>query len=338
MLFRFILNKAFLAKALCAAALSAGGLAGGAQNQEEPLRVVTTVMSLRSIAESVGGDLIRAESIAKGPWDPHFLEAKPSYALKTRKAAALILTGMDLEAGWLPLIISSSRNPRIQKGRPGYIDASAFIQPLFVPKGKINRFFGDIHPFGNPHFLLDPVRGIQVSKGISQKFSELDPKNREIYTKNQKRFAENLIKKIENWKSRIAASEIKSLVSYHNSFAYFLDRFQLNLAGLIEEKPGIPPSAKHILGLTQKMRETKTFCILMSSFQSGKGFRRIKESLPAARLETVAIEILALKEAQNYTLVIEGIVKAIESCGKAAKERGKAAVSRLGQNGNAAAV
>ena len=311
--------------AFFAAGLLAGPpLAAAAPDRgAKPLKLVTTVMNLRSIAEAVGGDRIQAESIAKGPWDPHFLEAKPSYTLKARRAAALISNGMDLEAGWLPLIIRSSRNPQIQKGRPGYMEAGALIQPLSVPKGKTDRFFGDIHPQGNPHFLLDPARGIEVSRGISKKLSELDPEGRGVYTENQKIFAKSLRKKTKEWESRLAASGVKNIVSYHDSFAYFLDRFQLNLTGLIERKPGIPPSAKSLISLIKKMREAKAGCVLISSFQSGKGARKIKASLPHVHIETVAIEAMALPAARSYTLVIEGIVKAIENCGKAAKKAGE---------------
>ena len=287
------------------------------------LHVVTTTTNLRSLTQSIGGDQVRVESLTQGPQDPHYLPAKPSLTLKVRTADLLILNGLDLETGWLPHIIFGSRNPRVQTGRPGYLDVSGFIQALSVPEGKVDRFFGDIHPFGNPHFLLDPVRAVQVSKGISQKLSELDPKNQTVYMRNQRTLERHLMKKLREWEKRIRASGVKNIVSRHSSFDYFLKRFQLQLTGLIEEKPGIPPSAKHILSLVQKMKETGVSCVLVSSFYSGQWAEKIKETLPV-HTEIIAIEAKALKEAENYTRVIEGVVKAVENCGKFAEtQRGK---------------
>ena len=298
-------------------------LAGGIPANGK-LNVVTSVMNLHSLAKSIGGDRIQLESLTKGRQDPHFMSAKPSLMLKARKADVLIFNGLDLETGWLPLIIHGSRNPRIQKGRPGLLNAGSFVKALSVPEGKVDRFFGDIHPFGNPHFLLDPVRAVQISKEISQRFADLDPKNKGFYIKNQEDFEKRIRKKTQEWEKRISSAGVKNIVSHHSSFEYFIERFRLNLTGVIEEKPGIPPSAKHILNLIEKMKKTGTGCILVSSFHSAEQAEKIREALPAVHIETTAIEATALKEAENHTLVIEGIVKALENCGKALSEKKEA--------------
>ena len=246
------------------------------------LHVLTSTKNLKSIAETIAKDHIHLESLIKGPQDPHFLSPKPSYMIKARKADLLILIGMDLEIGWLPGIIQGARNPQIQKGRPGYLNTSQFIKALSVPKGKVDRFFGDIHPFGNPHFLLDPIRAIQVSKGIKKKLSELDQGNKDYYIKNQAQFEDTIKKKMKIWKKRITNSGVKKIVTYHNSFEYFLNRFQLTLTGLIEEKPGIPPSSKHILKLIQQMKNSQISCLLMSSFYGNAAQVRENQKSPAS--------------------------------------------------------
>ena len=290
---------------------------------EGDLNVLTSSTTLKSLTEYIAGHRIQIKSILKGGQDPHFLPAKPSYMLKAREADLLISVGMDLEVGWLPNVIQGARNPKIQKGRSGYLAGSQFIKPLSVPEGKVDRFFGDIHPYGNPHYLLDPLRAVQVSKGISQKLSELDPKNKDHYFKNQKLFEKRIEKKMKLWKKRIKDSGLQRLVTYHSSFEYFLERFQLQLRGAIEEKPGIPPSAKHILSLIQKMRESQTSCILMSSFYSNMRVKKIQQSIPL-HIERLAIEVGALKKATDYISLIEGIVQAIENCGAFIKKRWEA--------------
>src|SRR6478672_7749400 len=84
------------------------------------LNVVAATEDLAAIAREVGGDNVTVESIAKGYQDPHFVEPKPSFILKLQKADLLVVVGLDLEIGWLPPLITQSRNGKIQKGGAGY--------------------------------------------------------------------------------------------------------------------------------------------------------------------------------------------------------------------------
>ena len=281
---------------------------------EGKLNVLTSSTNLKFLTKYIAGDRIHLESLLKGPQDPHFLSAKPSYMLKARKANLLIFVGMDLEVGWLPRIIEGARNPQIQRGRAGYLNTSQFIKPLLVPSGKVDRFFGDIHPYGNPHYLLDPLRAVQVAEGIARKLSALDLKNKDYYLKNYKLFEKDIIDKMKIWRKRIKDSKISQIVTYHSSFEYFLSTFQLKLTGLIEEKPGIPPSAKHILSLVKKMKDSQSSCILMSSFYTDKWTKKIKQNT-LSHIEVVAIEVGALLQVTDYFLLIGEIIQAVENCG-----------------------
>src|SRR4051794_18277948 len=116
------------------------------------LNVVATTEDLASIAREVGGDRITVEAIARGYQDPHFVEAKPSFILKLKRADLLIVVGRELEIGWLPPLIQQSRNAKVQPGAAGYLDASQQARILDIPQGQITRAMGDVHPLGNPHY------------------------------------------------------------------------------------------------------------------------------------------------------------------------------------------
>ena len=286
---------------------------------EEKLNVLTSTSTLKSLTESIAGDRIDLDSIIKSLQNPHFISLKPSYMLKAGKAQLLIFIGMDLEVGWLPRIIMGARNPKIQQTGSGYLDAGLFVTALSVPKGKADRFFGDIHPYGNPHYLLDPLRAVQVSLGIASKLAELDPKNKDYYLENQKSFEQKIKKKMKVWRQRLQDSAVKKLVTYHSSFEYFLSAFQIELVGLIEEKPGIAPSAKHLLSLIEKMKKNQSTCILMSSFYNNKRAKKIQSSLPV-HIEVVDVETGGAKGAKDYFALIEGIIQSVENCGVFAKK------------------
>ena len=145
------------------------------------LKIMTATTDLAALAEEVGGEKIEAESIARGYQDPHFVDAKPSFLLKLKRADLLIVVGLELEIGWLPPLITQSTNPKIQVGAPGYFDASRFAKILEIPTGQVTRAEGDVHPLGNPHYWLDPDNGRRIAKGIATKLAEMDPADRAYF-------------------------------------------------------------------------------------------------------------------------------------------------------------
>ena len=163
--------------------------AGRAENK---LKIMTATTDLAALAQEVGGDKADVESIARGYQDPHFVEAKPSFLLKLRKADLLIVVGLELEIGWLPPLITQSSNPNIQVSAPGYLDASRFAKILEIPSGQVTRAEGDVHPQGNPHYWLDPDNGLRVAKGITDKLSEMRPNDAAYFAQRYTAFEQKL--------------------------------------------------------------------------------------------------------------------------------------------------
>ena len=129
------------------------------------INVVTTTTDLKSITELIGGNKVDVSSIATGFQNPHFVDPKPSYIIRLSKADMFVTVGLDLETGWSPQLLTSSRNNKIQKGSEGYVDASLGI-PLKQVPSSINRGEGDIHIYGNPHYWLDPLNGNIIARNI----------------------------------------------------------------------------------------------------------------------------------------------------------------------------
>src|SRR6058998_1475358 len=156
------------------------------------LNVVASTPDLGSIAREVGGDRIEVTSLAKGTEDPHFVDAKPSFIRVLNQADVLIEGGADLEVGWLPPLVLNSRNPKIQLGLPGRIIAAEVIRLLEVPSGPIDRSLGDVHPFGNPHFTLDPLNGKLIAERIKERLCMLSAVDCPIFTANLKQFEDTI--------------------------------------------------------------------------------------------------------------------------------------------------
>ena len=250
-------------------AIAAAPVARGAEAAAQ-LSVVTSTTDLYDIAKEVGGDRISARHIGEGYQDPHFIEAKPSFVLQLRKADVWAFVGLDLEAGWMPLLLQGARNPKLRPGQPGYVDVSKAIPVLDVARGNVDRSQGDVHPLGNPHYWLDPENARLIAARFRETFAQLDPKNAEIYAANEKAFAQRLDAAERSWQSALAKIKGKPVVAYHTSWRYFAGYTGMNIVGFMEPKPGVPPSPSHVAGLIQTMQRTGAKVIIIEPFYDRK--------------------------------------------------------------------
>src|SRR5947199_10377682 len=165
------------------------------------IKVVTTTTDTRSITELIGGNKVSVSSIATGYQNPHFVDPKPSYIISLSNADLFVTVGLDLETGWSPQLLSSSRNSKIQKGSPGYVDASIGVGLYQVPSAA-NRGEGDIHIYGNPHYWLDPLNGKVIARNIASGLERVDPQNKAFYEANLSQFFNHIDAKMKDWEAK----------------------------------------------------------------------------------------------------------------------------------------
>ena len=239
---RFVLSLAMLTVAMSARPAFAA------------LKVVATTADLAAITSEVGGTKVQVDALAKGYQDPHFVEPKPSFILLVSRADLLVLVGRELEIGWLPPLINSSRNSKIQVGASGYLDASQNVKILEIPTAQITRAMGDVHPSGNPHYWLDPGNGRRIAATIRDKLSELSPADKAYFAQRYSDFDGRLAAAEKKWDAAMLPYKGTKIVTYHRSWPNFVDRFGLEVIGYVEPKPGIPPSPAHTLELIDEMK------------------------------------------------------------------------------------
>jgi ABC-type Zn uptake system ZnuABC Zn-binding protein ZnuA len=230
------------------------------------LNVVASIPDLADIAAQVGGNRVTVASIAKGYQDPHFVEPKPSFMLLLRKADLYLVSGMSLEEGWSPPLEQGSRNSAIVRGGAGYVDCSEGIQPLEIPAGGADRSMGDVHPEGNPHYLLDPQNGIIVAKTIAAALSRKDPANRAEYRQNCESFIQKVRRREARWLQKMKPLKGLKVITDHRMWSYFARRFGLDVVSCVEPKPGISPSPAHVAALIKLMKQEKIMLILRTPY------------------------------------------------------------------------
>ncbi len=310
---------------------------------EEKIKVATTLTDLRSIAQEIGRDRIQVINLCAGKQDPHFVEPKPTFLLTLSKADLFIINGFDLEIAWVPPLLDGARNPKIIKGAPGYLDISKFITPIEIPSANTTRAEGDVHPFGNPHYLFDPLNGKRAAVAIANKLKELDPQNATHYEKNLSEFSRRLDEslfgkelvqaaggeklerateqgeldaflkntqlesKLGGWMGQMKSWKGTKVVPFHKNLSYFLKRFGLEALDYIEPKPGIAPSTEHFGQLVIKMQKEKVKWILTHDFYD-RTVPSIVSSQTGARILVLPSAVESVSQARDYFSFFDSMI------------------------------
>lgn len=274
------------------------------------LKVITTTQDIASLAQTVGRDLVEVQSLTRGYQDTHFVQAKPSLMLKMHHADLLIYQGLELEVGWLPLLLQGAHNSDIKLGKPGNLDLSLAIDPIEVPQGKLDRSMGDVHPFGNPHYTLDPGNIKPIVYLIADHLSDMLPAHSSQIKANRKRFLKKYELKLKGWKKQMEPFANTPVVTYHRTWSYFLRYFQLIRIGTVEPKPGIQPSPRHLSDLAQRMKQKNVRLILQANYYQNK-FSNLLADRTGARVLTLPPGVGGVPEASDTIGLFDTLVNQI---------------------------
>jgi len=262
------------------------------------IKVVTTTTDMKSITELIGGDKVSVSSIATGYQNPHFVDPKPSYIISLTKADLFVTLGLDLETGWSPQLLSSSRNNKIQKGANGYVDASTGVTLLQVPF-SVNRAEGDIHIYGNPHYWLDPLNGKVIARNIANGLERVDPSNKAVYEANLQAFFIRIDAKLHEWQTKMAAFKGAKIIAYHNEWVYFETRFGLKIVDFMEPKPGIPPSPSQLVKVINEIKANSIKVIISSPYFTTSSSVVVAKQT-GVKVLTLATSVGAFDAIKNY--------------------------------------
>jgi zinc/manganese transport system substrate-binding protein len=271
-------------------------------------KVVTTTTVIYDLVKNIGGEKVEVDYISRGDQDVHFLEILPSYMLKLRNADIFFLIGLHLEM-WAPQLIDGSRNSSLR-----IVYLSDVISPKEVPTTKVDASQGDVHPFGNPHYWLDPYNAKLMAEKIYNELSGLSPENDSYFKENLENYIVKLDNKIYEWESKISRLKQKEIIFFHSSWIYFTDRFGLKIAGYVEPKPGIPPTPSHNAEIIRMVKERNIKLIVTDVFYSDNAPNQIANATGATVLK-IPTQVYGTKNVTSYIEMIDNIVNQITTSG-----------------------
>lgn len=290
-----------------------------------PVKVVTTLSAYASIAREVGGNRVEVASISSGAEDAHFVKPKPSYALMLKRADLFVTTGLDLEL-WAPVLVDKSGNRKIRDGEPGFVAASRGVPLLDVPESADRsagdvHLFGNPHVFTSPLNAkliagniaaglsrVDPEGAATYQANLERFKSRIDEAlyGEELvrllgastldslairgklidFLRRRSYEGKPMLDRLGGWLGRGRVLRDGKIVAYHKNWIYFSALFGVEVVDYVEPKPGIPPSARHVHELLERIRREGVRAILAASYFSETEVRAIAErsGVPAVRV------------------------------------------------------
>jgi zinc/manganese transport system substrate-binding protein len=275
---------------------------------EAALNVVATTSSMGMLVRVIGDEAVAVEVLAPPDRDAHHLHATPSMMAALRRAELLVAVGAELEVGWLPAALKGAANPRLLPGRAGHFEVAVHVQLLDAGRPP-DRALGDVHPDGNPHLHLDPLRMARIAEALAARMGELRPREAPAMRARAERFGAEASERVAQWRRRTAGAP--GVLLHHEDGVYLLQRLEVPLLGTIEPLPGIPPSARHLQQLVRSL-EGRRGVVLRTVYQPARAAERIAVQLKWP-VHALAMEPPTGSGSQAYFKLLHTWVEAIAS-------------------------
>jgi len=270
---------------------------------------IALVIAETEDALAIAGDLVEVDALARGNQNPHDLEVRPSLMVKVRRADLLVTNGLELDQ-WAEVVVQGANNPNVIPGAPGRIDASRGILVLEVPTGRVDRSMGDVHPVGNPHYTLDPGMAPAITQNILEGLARIAPQHRAAFERNRQQFLARLDEAMGRWNKTLEPYKGSPVVVGHAMWVYLLTRFGLVQIGTVEERPGIPPTASHLVKLVNLMKEDRAKVIVAAPWSDLKTIQRVAQDA-GAQVAVLASNVGAVKGTDTFIEAVDFNVKAL---------------------------
>jgi zinc/manganese transport system substrate-binding protein len=271
------------------------------------IRVVAAYPYIADLTKRIGGEAVEVHALAPGDWDPHTVVPRPSYIAKLRNADLLIINGGELEIGWMPPLIRESRNYRVQVGASGFLDLSAFVRLIEKPDA-VSRALGDVHPSGNPHYVLGPDNIPKIANGIYQKLCKLDEPDCAAFKRNLNNFEEEWARRLTGWKAEMSRMRGVKIIEYHKLFDYFCNYFGLQIVMELEPLPGIPPTSASIEKVIKTVKRESIPIIVTDVYHPVDAARFVAEKT-GARLVILPQDVHAVKGDDDIFSLYDTIIR-----------------------------
>ncbi len=283
---------------LSLAMLLAAGLLSGAANgmaAGKAPKVVVSIAPLHSIVAAVMADVGEPVLLIDKVLSPHDFSLKPSQARALQSAELIIWIGPDME---LPL-----QGPLQGLSRPSKVLGLLDMRDQVKPDTE-----------RDPHFWLDPQEALWITDSIAGKLVMLDPANAAQYRQNGEILKQDIQAAEKSAREILSGLEAKPFMVFHDAFGPFVNRFGLNLVGVVRSSHSINPGAATIAALRKRIVDEQITCL---TSEYGEPSPLVDVLLEGTSVKTAALDPLGVKIAagrQFYPALIRNLAKDLALC------------------------
>lgn len=240
------------------------------------MRVFACEPEWGALAREIGGERVTVITATTGRQDPHFIQARPGLIARVHNADLVFCTGVELELGWLPLLIINASNPAVQPGAPGYLLAGEYVRLLDV-NPRADRSQGDVHAVGNHHVVTDPRNVEIIAKALKDRLGLIDPADAPYFDSRLDDFQRRWSEAMRGWEAKAAPLKGVPVVVHHKTWTYLFDWLGIKEVASLEPKPGIPPSTAHLNSVMALLKVTPARMILHAAFEDPRPSQYVSE-------------------------------------------------------------
>jgi len=280
-------------------------------NAQAQIRVFACEPEWGALATELAGDRVNIFIATTAQQDPHHIEARPSLIAKMRRADIVVCTGAELEVGWLPLLLRTSGNKKVQVSQPGYFSATNFIETIEKPE-RLDRSLGDVHAAGNPHAHLDPYRLLIIAEALKNRFIKIDPQAASHYQQHFDDFKQRWQTAVEQWEKQASALKNTQAIVFHRNWAYLFKWLGIQRVAELEPIPGLPPSAKHLTKLKKQFADTSPDFIVYGPHQRAKPANWLSDQINSPVIE-LPFTVGGNKHANNLFTLYDSTIELLLS-------------------------
>lgn len=284
-----------------------------------PVRVVATTTDLRALVEAVGGARVAVQSLVPAVAEAEEYVPKAQDTARLAGAEVVVRVGLDYDL-WLEKLLRAPALAHLRRGQPAHVDASNGITLLDVRAGGLAEH-GHAHGSGNPHYWLDPRNAEAITAGIALALGQADPAGAPEFDRRRAAFLARLDARVAEWTRRLSVLEGRPLLVYHGAWPYFARRFRMGIAGVIEPRPGVPPSPAHLVVLARTARERGVAAIVREVREPDRHVQHLaaRSGCPVAVL---VASVGVVPQAETYEALFDFNVAALERAAAAPRTAG----------------
>jgi len=268
--------------------------------------VYATIPELAWVLRRLAPEETEIESLLEPGVNAHYVDAKPSFIMKLKKADMVCSVGLGLEGAWLGRAIERSFNDKLDSSHK--CEVGNAISVMGLPDSPMDRSHGHMHAQGNPHFWYAPSRMIEAVDFLSKRLQFLfedEPSKVETIGKKAEELKLQLKTVLGKARKILAKKSGKTVSQYHSDFDYLIEDLDLKKSMSIESKPGMPPSVAHLSAFKNTIEEEKVKVILSLPWDPGSVVSKLAEDV-GAKVVTWPVE------EGNYLKAFEAFVASLD--------------------------